>query len=242
MSHVLQGFQWVREDTPVHRLDPRAKILWFSCILMLTVIVWDPIILTLLLASLTPISLTGRVVAKWVKALRAMTMFILIVTLIDILYYGPILGLITGFKFVIITSAFSIFFMTTHLDDLAAALTSLGVPYTFSFILVTSARYVPTLVWETQEIMDAYKARGIELERGRWRSLRNYSTMLVPLIISTTRRSMRLAEAMEARAFGYTKKREVYRVLRLRRADVELMVATVALTSLALVYYFTQLM
>lgn len=232
MSAILQGLQWKRDETPIHHLDPRSKLVWFLSAVALTILAWEPVLLLALQASIVPVAMAARVVRTWLNALKSMTIIIVAATLLNILYYGVVGGLLTGLKFVIIVSFFSVFFMTTHPDDLGTALTKIGVPYTFTFILITSARYVPVLAWEAQEIVDAYKARGIELEKSRWRTLRRYATMLVPLIVCTVRRSMRLAEAMEARAFGSVRHRTSLKDLRMSGGDYALISATLVLAAL----------
>jgi len=239
VSTILQGLQWRREDTPIHRLDPRSKLAWFLSAVVLTIFAWEPALLLMLLASVVPVALVGRVAGRWLSAMKSMTIVVVFATLLNILYFGLVGGLLTGLKFVIMVSFFSVFFMTTHPDDLGTALTKIGVPYTFTFILITSARYVPVLAWEAQEIVDAYKARGIELEKSRWRTLRRYATMLIPLVICTVRRSMRLGEAMEARAFGSAKHRTSLKDLRMGVGDYALVTATMVLFALGVITQLT---
>jgi energy-coupling factor transport system permease protein len=89
-------------------------------------------------------------------------------------------------------------------------------------------RFVPVLAEEAQTIMDAQKARGLELERGNFlKRIRNYIPILIPLIISAIRRSLELAEAMESRAWGATKKRTNLYVLKMHRGDIILLIITV---------------
>jgi len=236
MSSLMSGFMWTRGETFVHRLDPRSKMVWFSGTFIISMFIWDPIILMFVLASIALFAYNGKVVRRWLSGLRSLVFFLIIVVSLEMVYFGVIYGLIAALKFVIITSAFSVFFLTTHLDDFGIALDKMHIPYTFSFILVSSARYIPIVVWETQDIIDAYKARGIELERSIWLRIRSYATMLVPLVICTARRSLRMAEAMEARAFGYSKKRVRYKDLKLERADYILMMGAIILTILGLTY------
>ncbi|MEM3703075.1 MAG: energy-coupling factor transporter transmembrane component T, partial [Candidatus Bathyarchaeia archaeon] len=62
--------------------------------------------------------------------------------------------------------------------------------------------------------------RGLELERGNFlKRIKNYIPILIPLIVSAIRRSLELAEAMESRAWGATKKRTNLYVLKMRRGD-----------------------
>jgi energy-coupling factor transport system permease protein len=85
-------------------------------------------------------------------------------------------------------------------------------------------RFVPVLAEEAQTIMDAQKARGLELEKGGLlKRIRNYVPVLIPLIVSAIRRSLELAEAMESRAWGATKKRTNLYLLKLHRGDFVLL-------------------
>jgi energy-coupling factor transport system permease protein len=94
------------------------------------------------------------------------------------------------------------------------------VPYEFCFAFTTAVRFVPVLAEEAQTIIDAQKARGLELEKGNFlKRVRNYIPILIPLIISAIRRSLELAEAMESRAWGAVKKRTNLFVLKLHRGD-----------------------
>jgi len=82
--------------------------------------------------------------------------------------------------------------------------------------------------------MDAQKARGLELEKGNFmKRIRNYIPVLIPLIVSAIRRSLELAEAMESRAWGATKKRTNLYGLTLRRGDFVLLGITVAILVVA---------
>jgi len=99
------------------------------------------------------------------------------------------------------------------------------------------------LAEEAQTIMDAQKARGLELERGNFlKRVRNYIPILIPLIVSAIRRSLELAEAMESRAWGITSKRTNLYVLRIKLGDVVLLVLSIVLLVLGIyVRYFVQI-
>jgi energy-coupling factor transport system permease protein len=121
---------------------------------------------------------------------------------------------------VVLVESFSVFFLTTSPDHLGLALEQSGIPYEFCFAFTTAVRFVPVLAEEAQTIMDAQKARGLELEKGNFlKRIRNYIPILIPLIISAIRRSLELAEAMESRAWGAIKKRTNLYVLTVKRAD-----------------------
>jgi energy-coupling factor transport system permease protein len=123
-------------------------------------------------------------------------------------------------RFVVLMTSFSIFFLTTSPDDLGLALEQSHVPYEFCFAFTTAVRFVPVLAREAQTIMDAQKSRGLELEKGGFmKRIRNYVPILIPLIVSSIRRSLELAEAMETRAFGAKKHRTSLYALKITRED-----------------------
>jgi energy-coupling factor transport system permease protein len=133
-------------------------------------------------------------------------------------------------RFIVLVESFSVFFLTTSPDHLGLALEQTHVPYEFVFAFTTAVRFVPVLADEAQTIMDAQKARGLELERGNFlKRIRNYIPILIPLIVSAIRRSLELAEAMESRAWGATKNRTNLYVLKMHRGDLILIILTIVI-------------
>ncbi len=142
-------------------------------------------------------------------------------------------------RFVVLVESFSVFFLTTSPDHLGLALEESRVPYEFAFAFTTAVRFVPVLAEEAQTIMDAQKARGLELERGGLlKRIRNYVPVLIPLIVSAIRRSLELAEAMESRAWGATKKRTNLYALKLHHGDYVLLAISVGILAIAVYAHF----
>jgi energy-coupling factor transport system permease protein len=139
-------------------------------------------------------------------------------------------------RFVVLIASFSVFFLTTSPDHLGLALQQSHVPYEFCFAFTTAVRFVPVLADEAQTIMDAQKARGLELESGNFlKRIRNYIPILIPLIVNAIRRSLELAESMESRAWGASSKRTNLYKLKLKRGDYLLLIISV-LMIIAAVY------
>jgi energy-coupling factor transport system permease protein len=137
-------------------------------------------------------------------------------------------------RFLVLVESFSVFFLTTSPDHLGLALEQSHIPYEFCFAFTTAVRFVPVLAEEAQTIMDAQKARGLELERGNFlKRVRNYIPILIPLIVGAIRRSLELAEAMESRAWGASEKRTNLYVLKLKRNDYLLVLISVLMLILA---------
>jgi len=140
-------------------------------------------------------------------------------------------------RFVVLIASFSVFFLTTSPDHLGLALQQSHVPYEFCFAF-TLLSFVPVLADEAQAIMDAQKARGLELERGNFlKRVRNYIPILIPLIVNAIRRSLELAEAMESRAWGASEKRTNLYVLKLKRADYLSVLVSVLMLIIAVYFY-----
>jgi energy-coupling factor transport system permease protein len=91
---------------------------------------------------------------------------------------------------------------------------------------------------DAQTVVDAQRSRGLELDKGNFmKRIRNYVPILIPLIISAIRRSVELAEALEARGFGATEKRTSIATLKMRSADFAVIALTVIGLGIALYVY-----
>ena len=228
---VFEGLRFRRGDTFIHRLDPRTKFI-ISCIIFTLALIFTelPLLLILFLAQI-PLIRLAKVHQEWGKSIRGGLSLTLIIFFTNILVgyvsnsFTLTLNLIIysstlAFRFIVLMSSFSLFFLTTSPDDLSLALEQSHIPYEFCFAFTTAVRFVPVLAIEAQTIMDAQKSRGLELERGNFfRRIRNYIPILIPLIVGAIRRSLELAEAMESRAFGAKKQRTSLYSLRLRGSD-----------------------
>jgi energy-coupling factor transport system permease protein len=117
-------------------------------------------------------------------------------------------------------TSFSLFFLTVHPDELSQALIQMRVKFEFAFAMSMAMRYVPTLAHEAYAIMDAQKARGVELDKGNpLVRIRNIVPIIVPLIIVSIRRALSIAESMESRGFGASDTRTYLVKLRFRKRD-----------------------
>jgi energy-coupling factor transport system permease protein len=215
------------------RLDPRAKLAWFLCCFALAVALRGPASLGLLALAVLGLAWLGGILRGVAATLGALAGFVALVTALDVVYFGLAGGLLAGLKFALAIAIFATFLQTTPPEELSAGLVRLGVPYTFAFTLAAGARFVPTVAREAGDILDAYRARGVPFEQSPLGRVRTYARILVPLVVSTIARSIRLAEAMEARAFGYSPRRTPLRELRLGRRDWLLLASTAALAALA---------
>jgi len=237
MSSLLQALQWQQGETLIHRLDPRTKIAW--CLLTLAFSVYfltieAQIILLITIASYLA---AAKSIRRFAGALWSILLLVSLIAALNYLYMGLYYTIVTSLRLVNILTAFSAFSLTTHPDDLSAAFIKLRLPYSFAYMLVASARYAVVISREFSNIIDAYKARGIEFEGLFLRKVRKYAMILVPLIMCTIRRSFRLAEAMEARAFSLKCKKTYYRELSFKKTDLAFMFLVVLYLSVISIIY-----
>ena len=92
--------------------------------------------------------------------------------------------------------------------------------HTMSMMMTIALRFIPTLIEETDKIMNAQKARGADLESGGIiKKIKALLPILIPLLISSVRRAYELAEAMECRCYNGGKGRKRMKQLNLSGAD-----------------------
>ena len=243
---VFDGLKFRKVYSPIHNLDPRIKFIYVIAIFVAAIIFGEILPLIALFLLQIPFVLLAGVQREWLRSLRGALFLALFILLTNVLFRWISAGyvfLITDLefsaamtlRFVVLVESFSVFFLTTSPDMLGLALEQSRVPYEFSFAFTTAVRFVPVLAEEAQTIMDAQKARGLELEKGGFlKRIRNYVPVLIPLIVSAIRRSLELAEAMESRAWGAVKKRTNLYGLTLHRGDFVLLAITIGILIVAI--------
>jgi energy-coupling factor transport system permease protein len=243
---VFDGLKFRKVYSPIHNLDPRMKFIYVIAVFVPAILFGEILPLIALFLLQIPFVLLARVQRQWLRSLRGATflaLFIFVVNIVTKFFtsgyaltaldweYAAAMTL----RFVVLVESFSVFFLTTSPDHLGLALEQSRVPYEFSFAFTTAVRFVPVLAEEAQTIMDAQKARGLELEKGSFlKRIRNYIPVLIPLIVSAIRRSLELAEAMESRAWGATKKRTNLYALKFHRGDFALLAITIGILALSI--------
>lgn len=238
---IFEGLRFRKVSSPIHDLDPRVKFLYVCAIFALAILFSEFLPLMVLFLIQIPFVLVAGVSRQWLRSLKGAAFLACIIFATNFVFtyvyrgytftaslleYSATMTL----RFLVLVESFSIFFLTTSPDHLGLALEQSRVPYEFCFAFTTAVRFVPVLAEEAQTIMDAQKARGLELERGNFlKRVKNYIPVLIPLIVNAIRRSLELAEAMESRAWGATRNRTNLYVLKLKRGDYVLIAVTAAI-------------
>lgn len=236
----VEGFKFTRMDSPIHRLDPRAKFILTLGFFVTSLMFTNIYVLLVIFFAQVPGVLMAKTVSRWLRSMRGGLFLGVFIFVMNMIFGTPLVSSIAfTTRFFAIMSAFSFFFMTTSADDLGLALEQIHVPYSISFTFTTAVRLVPTMAIDAQTVVDAQRSRGLELDKGNFmKRIRNYIPILIPLIISAIRRSVELAEALESRAFGATEKRTAIVTLKMRLPDYVAIIATIIGLALALYVYF----
>lgn len=239
MSRVLDIFRFRRKSTPLHTLDPRAKFAVLVALSAASLALSDGASLAVLLAVEVALLAVAKVLREWTRSLAGLSTLLVLIFALNYLSL-PTDKLFTAtamvLRFLCLTTAFSLFFLTTTADELAAALEVSGMPREYSMMFTMSLRFVPSLARDMQTVVDALRSRGLELEKGGLRErLRNYTYLLVPLIVYELKRSLMVAEALEARGFGAVRKVEPYVELKFKGRDYAVIAAS-ALAMLVLAW------
>jgi len=226
---ILYGFEYRRGVSVIHRIDPRSKMIYVILYTALTVYFVNPLVLLLVLSSSFPIVLISKITSRWAQSIKGSLFFIAFIFIFNFIgivwatgsvYDAVISGISMSIRFIALISIFSVFFLTTSPEDLTQSMVQMRIPYDYALTFNMAMRFVPTLSREAQIIMDAQKSRGLEMEKGNLiQRIKNYIPVLIPLIISSFRRAELVADAMESRAFGASKRRTSLYVLAMGKRD-----------------------
>ena len=93
--------------------------------------------------------------------------------------------------------------LTDAIEQLLRPLAKLHFPvHELAMMMTIALRFIPTLIEETDKIMNAQKARGAMLDSGTLKErMHALVPILIPLFISAFRRADELAMAMECRCY-----------------------------------------
>ncbi len=260
ISDITLG-QFFPGDSSIHRLDPRTKIL-LSILFIVTVFVANnPASFIVLAITLFAVLFISRIsFAVVFKGLKPIFFILLITALINVfmtkgngeplLEFGIIkiytegivravfmalrvMMLIIGTS-LLLTYTTSPISLTDGLESLLSPLKLIKVPvHTFAMMMSIALRFIPTLIEETEKIMNAQKSRGADFTSGTLvKRAKSLIPLLLPLFVSSFNRAEELATAMECRCYRGDKNRTKLVKLQYRFRDYIYMLVFAALLAL----------
>lgn len=208
MYWLSGGFVFKRVVSPFHSLDPRSRLLVSMEFFILALLVSTIVELGLVVLSILLVAAAARSLRRIGKTLVFSAVFGVFIFAVNLLFgLGLLHAFLYSVRFLAIISSTSVFFVTTSPDELEQIMKWMRVPRDVVFAFVTAVRFIPVVMLDAFQIMDAQKSRGLEFEKGNIaRRVRNMVPILIPLVVNSVIRSGELAEAMESRAYGSTPK------------------------------------
>lgn len=235
ISDITLG-QFFPGRSPIHRLDPRTKIILATLFIVSVFVANNPIsFLTLLVTTVILIAISRisfKVILKSIKPIVFIIAFTAILNIlmtkgegeplvsfwiISIYTEGIARAVMMALRVIILIVGSSILLtyttspisLTDGLESLLSPLKAVKLPvHTFAMMMSIALRFIPTLVEETEKIMNAQKSRGADFTTGSLaQRAKALIPLLVPLFVSSFKRAEELATAMECRCYRGDKNR-----------------------------------
>lgn len=254
------AFEYYPGKSVMHRLDPRIKLLWLGANIVLGAFLFDPLLLAAVYANVIFLIVVSRIpwnkMSKMYIGLAPISVFYFLTNLW--FYVGPTKyisllppNILNGYtislegivfslgvvaRFILMLTAYRLLTLTTTISDYVLALVKLKLPKELGVALSIGFAYVPVLVTQVGNIMDAQKARGWVFEyRNPLRRVRAMLPTLFPIIMTSIRRGYQIAAAIESKGFGNIANRTYMHELRLKRLDYY--AAAICIAAMILGYY-----
>lgn len=235
ISDITLG-QFFPGYSPIHKLDPRTKII-LATLFIVSVFVANNTLSFALLAAFAIIliamsRISFKVILKSIKPIVFILLFTAIINIfmtkgendplisiwvIEVYEEGIARAVMMALRVIILIVGTSVLLtyttspisLTDGLESLLSPLKKINLPvHTFAMMMSIALRFIPTLIEETEKIMNAQKSRGADFSSG---SLVNRAKalipLLVPLFVSSFKRAEELATAMECRCYRGDKNR-----------------------------------
>ena len=245
LKDITMG-QYYPVDSPVHRLDPRVKLLLTIAFIVAVFLVhsFPGYLLSLVFVYL--ISRLARIPFRMLlKGLRPLRMILILTFLLNLFFTEGKTVLLSfwiirislealrqaffySLRLIFLVIGTSLLTLTTSpvalsdgLELLLGPLKKIHFPaHELAMMTTIALRFIPTLLDETDKIMKAQMARGADFESGNLISrAKSMVPLLVPLFVSAFRRAGDLAMVMESRCYHGGEGRTRFRVLKLTRND-----------------------
>lgn len=110
-------------------------------------------------------------------------------------------------------------FRTINTTDLGVALNQSGIPYKASFVFINVFQIIPVLSKEMHQIMDAQRARGLEIEGNVFQRMKASIPIVIPVVSNSIMKVQNQAVALNTKGFNCPGEKTIYRDLHKEKAD-----------------------
>jgi energy-coupling factor transport system permease protein len=229
MTIVLQMLETGKAKSPIHACDPRMKLLWWICLIIVPILVTNPVLLLIYTVLIWVLAGIAGIVKKMYQFLIVtypiMVGFIILTwpffypatpeqtflfnwSIFHVSVEGMVYAGAMGLRIVLALTACTFFVMTTDLMDLASGLgefmqNKLKISYMYPLMVISSFKFIPELSGDYVTITDAFRSRALDIDSGSFfQRLKKLAPVSVPLIDTMLRRAQRISIALEVKAFS----------------------------------------
>ena len=256
--------QYFPGNSPIHKLDPRSKIIFMFLYIAIIFCIKNVISYAVVALFVFAAAISSGIPVKYlVKGIKPIVFFIFLTAFFNlfltpgkiIFSYGFItiskeglhlavfmvlrlLFLILGTSLLTLTT--SPIVLTDGIEALISPLKKIGVPsHEIAMMMTIALRFIPTLLEETDNIIKAQTARGADFESGNLiRRAKAMIPILIPLFLSAFRRADDLATAMECRCYRGGESRTKLKALKFEKRDFVAFLIVVLFGVVALSFNF----
>ena len=253
--------QFVPQQSIVHQLDPRTKIIMILIPVVFATVTLNLLIYAILLSFLLLIYFLSRLpFSILIRNLRTFIWLFVLIFILQLVFSsaffeilfnfgflhlsskGLLNGLIYSLRLAVFIFGAVVLSLTTCPMDLTDGLINtfswlkkLKVPVQeLGLVAMISLRFVPLLVEEAFNLRNAQLSRGASFQGNLIKRIRKTLPLLIPLFVSSFRKADELALALDTRGFRSGQKRSSYRVLRFERIDLLFFAVTLVFITLCL--------
>lgn len=252
ISDITIG-QYFPGRTCIHKLDPRMKIVLMIASIVIILTAKNTAAIGVAVAFTLVLVLMTRVPFKmYFKGLKAIWFIIIFTSLFNIFYInkapfielgfisisipGILQSIFIGLRLIAMILISCVLTYTTSPTQLTDAIERLLKPlklfkvkvHELAMMMTIALRFIPTLLEETEKIMNAQKARGADMESGKFKDrIKAMVPILIPLFVSSIRRAYELAIAMDCRCYHGGEGRTRMKSLHLKFRDYVALLLTV---------------
>ena len=225
------------EETWLHRLDPRTKMIGVLIVFSLSLCFNHPLFMAGVASGMFLIAISSRAhPVVWTMRYILILLVLFSAALWPFFVKGPttifswksltvsreslLYGIAMGLRLATFVMAGLIFLATTRNEEITNGLIRMGLPYPVAFALVTALRLVPTFAGVGGTIVQAQVSRGLDLEsKNVFGRIAGFIPLAVPMFITAIRYTNLLAMALESRGFSPVNPRTLYYVPKMKKSD-----------------------
>jgi energy-coupling factor transport system permease protein len=237
VTFVLQMLETGKERSPIHALDPRAKLIWWICLIVVPILVTNPLVLLLITLLIWGLARQARVAGRMLAFLGVsypiMIGFIMFTWpffytkspdqhylfdwwVLHASWEGIFYAFAMGMRIVMALTACVLFVMTTDLMDLAGSVGEFlqerfRISYTVPLMVISSFKFLPEMSGDYLTITNVFRSRALDIDTGSIVDrFRKTIPVAIPLIDGMLQRAQIIAIALELKAFSPANKNRTF--------------------------------